>query len=45
MDGDRAAIINKLLDLIYGNSKSEDEYDHTSLFQKYANFIYNLKTG
>ena len=45
MDGDRAAIINKLLDLIYGNSKSEDKYDHTSLFQKYANFIYNLKTG
>ena len=45
MNGDKTAVYNKLLDLIYGNPDSKDQYDHKTIFIKYANFVYRLKNG
>lgn len=45
MNGDKDAVFNKVMQLVYGNSQSEDKYYHKSIFQNYANFIYKLQNG
>lgn len=45
MNGDKDAVFNKVMQLVYGNPQSEDKYYHKSIFQNYANFIYRLQNG
>lgn len=45
MNGDKDAVFNKVMQLVYGNPQSEDKYYHKSIFQNYANFIYKLQNG
>lgn len=45
MNGDKDAVFNKVIQLVYGNPQSEDKYYHKSIFQNYANFIYRLQNG
>jgi hypothetical protein len=43
LGGSKEAVINKMLQMIYGNSNSEDSYERWSIFQSYAKLINNLK--
>lgn len=43
LGGSKEAVINKMLQMIYGNSNSEDSYERQSVFQSYAKLINNLK--